>query len=307
MKPHRWPRMSGCSSTLMASRWRSTTPSSADARWAPRRRAPARDGAPTVRQAAVGPPLRSGDTAVRERLSDVAAPEPVAGRREVPEERPGGRAPTFYNADGSPKAVGTSIRNPEFAATLRAIAAGGADAFYSGPDRRRHRATVRSQKNAGHLATSDFAAYRVKQREPFCTDYKRWRVCGMPPPSSGGIAVAQMLGIFTHRNIAVFPPDDAPALEPRAEAVHLFSRSGSAGLRRPRALRCGQRLRESMSPACSTPLPEATRTTDRPAQHGHRPTRRPAGASVASPPIRRRCKPRHRTFRLSTARAMQYR
>ncbi len=48
----------------------------------------------------------------------------------------------------------------------------------------------------------------------------------MPPPSSGGIAVAQMLGIFTSRNIAVFPPDDAPALEPRAEAVHLFSEAG---------------------------------------------------------------------------------
>jgi gamma-glutamyltranspeptidase / glutathione hydrolase len=132
----------------------------------------------------------------------------------------------FYDPDGTPKAIGTVIRNPEFAATLRAIAAGGADAFYRGPIATDVVQAVQSHSSAGRLAPSDFAAYRVKQREAICTDYKAWRVCGMPPPSSGGIAVAQMLGIFTHRNIAVFPPDDAPMLEPRAEAVHLFSEAG---------------------------------------------------------------------------------
>jgi gamma-glutamyltranspeptidase/glutathione hydrolase len=138
----------------------------------------------------------------------------------------GAAAAYFYNTDGSAKAVGTVLRNAQLAATLRAIAAGGADAFYSGPIGADIVATVRSQQNAGHLAASDLAAYRVRQREPVCTDYKRWRVCGMPPPSSGGIAVAQMLGIFAARNIAVFPPDDAPALEPRVEAVHLLSEAG---------------------------------------------------------------------------------
>jgi len=129
----------------------------------------------------------------------------------------------FYNADGTPKAVGTKLANPALAATLRAIAAGGADAFYRGPIADEIVATVRAQKNAGRLAAADLAAYTVKQRAPICTNYKAWRVCGMPPPSSGGIAIAQMLGIFTHRNIAVFPPDDPPAPEPRAEAVHLFT------------------------------------------------------------------------------------
>jgi gamma-glutamyltranspeptidase/glutathione hydrolase len=132
----------------------------------------------------------------------------------------------FYNPDGAPKAVGTLIRNPQLAATLRAIAFGGADAFYSGPIAADIVQAVQSQKNAGRLALTDLSAYRVKRRDPICSDYKRWRVCGMPPPSSGGIAVAQMLGIFTHRNIAVFPPDDGPTLEPRAEAVHLFSEAG---------------------------------------------------------------------------------
>jgi gamma-glutamyltranspeptidase/glutathione hydrolase len=132
----------------------------------------------------------------------------------------------FYNADGTPKTIGSPIRNPEFAATLRALAIGGADAFYSGPIAADVVQAVRSHPNAGYLAASDLAAYRARQREAICTDYKAWRVCGMPPPSSGGIAVAQMLGIFTHRNIAVFPPDSATTPEPRAEAVHLFSEAG---------------------------------------------------------------------------------
>jgi gamma-glutamyltranspeptidase/glutathione hydrolase len=132
----------------------------------------------------------------------------------------------LYNADGTPKAIGTTLRNPELAATLRAIAAGGAAAFYAGPIAADVVQTVRSHPNAGRLAPTDFASYQVKLREPICTDYKAWRVCGMPPPSSGGIAVAQMLGIFTSRNIAVFPPDEASPLEPRAEAVHLFSEAG---------------------------------------------------------------------------------
>jgi gamma-glutamyltranspeptidase/glutathione hydrolase len=132
----------------------------------------------------------------------------------------------FYTADGTPKAVGTTLRNPELTATLRAIASGGADAFYSGPVAADVVQAVQSHRNAGRLTLADFSAYRVKPREPICSDYKTWRLCGMPPPSSGGIAVAQMLGMFTHRNIAVFAPDQASELEPRAEAIHLFSEAG---------------------------------------------------------------------------------
>jgi len=132
----------------------------------------------------------------------------------------------FYTAHGTPKAVGTTLQNPELASTLRAIASGGADVYYSGPIAADIVQAVQSHKNAGRLAMADFSAYRVKPRQPICSDYKTWRVCGMPPPSSGGIAVAQMLGMFTHRNIAVFAPDEAPGIEPRAEAIHLFSEAG---------------------------------------------------------------------------------
>ena len=132
----------------------------------------------------------------------------------------------FYNSDGTPKAVGTPMRNPELAATLRAIAAN-PNALYAGDIPSDIVKAVRSRSNAGQLALSDFESYQVKQREPICTDYKQWRVCGFPPPSSGGIAVAQMLGVFASRNIAVVPPVNANGnLEPQPDAVHLFAEAG---------------------------------------------------------------------------------
>jgi gamma-glutamyltranspeptidase/glutathione hydrolase len=134
----------------------------------------------------------------------------------------------FYNADGTPKAVGTLLQNPELAATLRAIAQGGADAFQRGPIAADIVAAVRGHaSNPGRLAESDLAGYQAKERAPLCTDYKQWRVCGMGPPSSGGIAVAQMLGVLNVRNIAVVPPVEvAGRLEPQPDAVHLFSEAG---------------------------------------------------------------------------------
>ena len=133
----------------------------------------------------------------------------------------------FYQPDGTPKPVGTILRNPAYAETLRAMQAGGADAFYKGPIAADIVKAVRSHRNAGLLAESDFAAYQVKTREAVCSDYKQWRVCGMPPPSSGGVAVAQMLGIFSVRNIGVVPPQTVNGkLEPQADAVHLFSEAG---------------------------------------------------------------------------------
>jgi gamma-glutamyltranspeptidase/glutathione hydrolase len=136
-------------------------------------------------------------------------------------------AAMFYRADGAPLPAGAPVRNPAYAATLRALAADGADAFYTGPIAADIVRAVRSHRNAGLLAESDLASYRVRIREAVCTDYKAWRVCGMPPPSSGGVAVAQMLGIFTARNIAVVPPvKEAGDLQPQADAIHLFSEAG---------------------------------------------------------------------------------
>jgi gamma-glutamyltranspeptidase/glutathione hydrolase len=130
----------------------------------------------------------------------------------------------FYDKDGNPHPVGYVLKNPELAHVLREIAKGGADAFYKGPIARDIEAKVqRHPTNPGTLTATDIAGYQAKMREPVCTDYKAWLVCGMPPPSSGGIAVAQMLGILEVKDIRPFPPKDGV---PDANAIHLFSEAG---------------------------------------------------------------------------------
>ena len=127
----------------------------------------------------------------------------------------------FFNADGTPKAVGTTIRNPQFAATLRAMADGGADAFYTGDIAKDMVAAVRGHKNPGALSLEDLAAYRVRDVEPLCGTYRAWRLCGMPPSSSGGIAVLQIMGALERFDMASVRPNSAQAVHLVSEAERL--------------------------------------------------------------------------------------
>ncbi|MDQ3203714.1 MAG: gamma-glutamyltransferase family protein, partial [Pseudomonadota bacterium] len=139
----------------------------------------------------------------------------------------------FLNADGSPKAVGTRLKNPALAAVLKRIAEEGPDALYKGAVAQEIVAKVQGHANSGSLSLSDLAGYTAKERPPLCTDYKRWQVCGMPPPSSGGIALAQIFGTLQaleqrdpRFNLAALAPvkNARPAgIEPTAQAVHLIS------------------------------------------------------------------------------------
>jgi len=134
----------------------------------------------------------------------------------------------FFNGDGTPKAAGTRLRNPDYAAVLRAVAEHGSIAFYEGPIARDVVAKVRSHAgNPGLLTEADLAGYRAKVREPLCFIHLSARVCGMPPPSSGPLAIAQMLGMLASRNLAVMAPVQASfGLEPSADAVHHLSEAG---------------------------------------------------------------------------------
>lgn len=127
----------------------------------------------------------------------------------------------FYDSAGNPWPAGHVLKNPELARTLREIAQGGADAFYQGRIARDIEAKVNGHPtNPGLLTAADVAGYQAAVRTPVCSDYRAWTVCGMPPPSSGGIAIAQMLGILENKDIRPFAPKDGVV---GAEAIHLFS------------------------------------------------------------------------------------
>jgi len=128
----------------------------------------------------------------------------------------------FYDANGEPLAVGTILRNPTFAETLRRVARDGANAFYTGPIAEAIVAAVQgAEPNPGTLSLSDLAGYQAKQRQPVCGPYRAWRVCGMPPPTSGGVAVLQILGILQGFDLSALAPDSPEAWHLITEASRL--------------------------------------------------------------------------------------
>lgn len=117
----------------------------------------------------------------------------------------------FYDEQGLPKKEGILLRNPLLANVLRTLARDGADAFYQGKIADDIVAAVKNHpSNPGLLDQEDLRHYQAKERTAVCGPFRRWRICGMPPPSSGGIAVAQILGI-----LATLPPlsSSAPSLQ----------------------------------------------------------------------------------------------
>jgi gamma-glutamyltranspeptidase/glutathione hydrolase len=128
----------------------------------------------------------------------------------------------FLLPDGAPLPEGHVLRNPDYAATLRAIAARGAAALREGPIAEAIVAAVRGADwNPGTLRADDLAAYRPVRRDPVCVLYRAWRVCGMGPPSSGGIAVGQILGLLSHTDMVSLDPRGADAAHWLAEAGRL--------------------------------------------------------------------------------------
>ncbi len=133
---------------------------------------------------------------------------------------PAARA-TYYNADGSPKKVGDSVTNPALADTMQRIAAEGARVLQQGPIAEEMAARVRGHERPGTLAVTDLAAYKPIKRDALCSPYRVWIVCGMPPPSSGGIAILQMLGLLEPFDLRTDRPNDLRALHLIAEAGRL--------------------------------------------------------------------------------------
>ncbi|HET7672117.1 MAG TPA: gamma-glutamyltransferase [Burkholderiales bacterium] len=112
------------------------------------------------------------------------------------------------------KAAGERVTNPAYGATLRAIAAGGASAMHQGAIAHDIVSAV-----GGDLTAADMATYRPVEREPVCGPYRAWRICSMGPPSSGGVAVLQILGMLERTPFASAAPQSA-------QAVHYFAEAG---------------------------------------------------------------------------------
>jgi gamma-glutamyltranspeptidase/glutathione hydrolase len=122
----------------------------------------------------------------------------------------------FYHPDGTPLRAGEVLHNFELVRTLRTLASEGVEPFYSGPIAEQILATVHREPRPGSLAAADMTAYRVVERDPVCGPYRIYRVCGMGPPSSGGVTVLQILAL-----LAPFDLGRAP----NPEAYHLFTQA----------------------------------------------------------------------------------
>src|SRR3954469_24442223 len=125
----------------------------------------------------------------------------------------------FYHPDGTPLAEGEIYKNPEYAESLRLIAAGGAKAFYTGEIAQAIVDTVQHAPiNQGGMTLGDLAGFKALERPPVCGDYRIWRLCSMGPPSSGGIAIVQILGMLQR-----FPSSQ---LQPGSlSEAHLFTQA----------------------------------------------------------------------------------
>ena len=127
----------------------------------------------------------------------------------------------FYDAVGEPWPVGYVLKSPEYAATLKALAMRGADAFYAGEIASAMVKAARDHASASDMTEADLGAYRVIERAPVCSPYRGLRVCGMGPPSSGGIAVAQILAYVERFPLKAWGPNSVDSVHVIAEAGRL--------------------------------------------------------------------------------------
>src|SRR5690348_16753509 len=128
----------------------------------------------------------------------------------------------FYQADGQPKAVGTIVKNPAFAALLDKLARLGPDSFYVGPNAQAIAATVsRAPHNPAPMTTGDIASYEAKPRAPVCGMYRQYRICGMGPSSSGGFTVYATLRQLERFDLSALGPNNPTAWHLIAESERL--------------------------------------------------------------------------------------
>ncbi|MBU2976766.1 gamma-glutamyltransferase [Alteromonas sp. C1M14] len=129
---------------------------------------------------------------------------------------------TYFYPAGLPLKEGTIKKNKALAETLTHIAAEGTDYFYKGPVAEKIvKAVNNAAVNPGKMTLEDLANYTALKKKPVCGDYRTHKVCGMAPPSSGGINVYQILKLLEGQNLAAMSPDSAAFINVFAQASAL--------------------------------------------------------------------------------------
>lgn len=125
----------------------------------------------------------------------------------------------FFTPSGEALPAGTTLKSPRLAETFRQIAAGGSRAFYEGKIAEQIVAAVQATSdNPGLLSLDDLKNYRAKARPAVCAPYRQYQVCGMGPPTSGGLTSLQILKILENFDMGSMDPLSA-------EAAHLFTQA----------------------------------------------------------------------------------
>lgn len=118
----------------------------------------------------------------------------------------------YYDSDGEPIAVGETLKNPALAAVLRRVAEQGSVALYEGAVAQDIVERVQNHpERPGSLTLEDMSGYQALNREPLCTPWQQWEVCGFPPPSSGHLTVMQILGMLDQQPLLEAPLDSGAA------------------------------------------------------------------------------------------------
>ena len=174
--------------------------------------------------------LAEGGFKISARMSTLLARESLLKQDPVAAEY-------FYDGQGKAWPQGHVLKNPELGAVFRRLAAQGSRALHLGDIAQAIVAKVQKHpSNPGVLSLADLAGYQAKKRAPLCFDHtvqathstgskrKTYLICGMPPPSSGAIAMGQILGILGNQHAESFPPEqNAGELSPSADWLHLYT------------------------------------------------------------------------------------
>ena len=174
--------------------------------------------APAIRLAREGFVLGRGDTVLFARFAPLLRRDPAV-------------AAVFLRPDGTPLQPGDRLVQPRLADTLAAIAAGGAEAFYRGPIAAAVVAAARA--GGGLLGEADLAGFAVTESAPLQCGYRGYVFLSAPPPSSGGVALCEMLNILAGYDLRALGYHSAAAVHVMAEAMRRAFRDRNEDLGDP--------------------------------------------------------------------------